>query len=59
MAETFAVRILAAEDALAEAVDARDRFYPSSDGWKSAQGVVEEWMSVLSNLRREAREAGA
>ena len=54
MADSYETRIAAAEDSLIAARHERDKLYPGSREWESAQAKVEEWESTLRDLRRGA-----
>lgn len=54
MADSYDSRIEAAISARDQAVQARDRLYPGSREWESANGKVEEWDATLRELRRAA-----
>lgn len=55
MTESYEQRIADAEQMLVQARLKRDTKYPGSVEWQAEQEKVEEWESVLRELRREAR----
>lgn len=54
MVDSYEARVEMAANELEEARVRRDREYPGSREWESANAKVKEWERVVDDIRREA-----